>query len=233
MARKKDNTLLYLAGAGGGAAYLYFNQQSPGVIGGQSIPSIFKKYGVVGGIDYIIDFIDTWTTNKEDPKYPETLKKAVVVAEKTLELSAKSRKLFQTIVSKLDKLTWWGGAIAQISAIKNELYKLAPLEKEIGHYEQLLKDAVAGTHPKVAPYRYAIKQLLLSIQKGHEYADRYKESWASKFISTYEAIGDTLDDVWRAVKGLGSLAINFIKYAPYILLGLGGMYVYNNFVKEG
>ena len=231
--KKKDNTLLYLAGAGGAAYYFMSQQQDDIKIGGQTTASIFKKYGIVEGIDYIIDHVNTWPTSKSSPNYAKTKEKAILVAEKTVDLAVKSRAMLQKIVEKLDTLTWWGGAIPQISAIKNELYKISPLEKEIGRWIVILQEVLTDTPNLGVPIlQDTIVSVLTTVQKAHKFAETYKSSWASKFIGAYESIGETLDDIWSAIKGVGRLAITLIKYAPYIVIGVGGLWAYNNFVKE-
>ena len=228
--KKKDNTLLYLVGAGG-AAYYLANQKREVVIGGQKVSSIFKKYGIVEGIDYIIDHVDAWPEDPASPSYAKTKQLAQSVWEKTLELSARSRVLFKQVAAKIGKIsyiTMFAGGSQPGTALKSMLLDLEKVE--VSKEQELIEYFKVGGG--VSRYKVGIKKLLRVTQANHEFVNQYKDSWVSSLIGVVESVGEALDDIWSAIKGLGSIVITFLKYAPYIILGVGGIWAYNNFIKE-
>lgn len=233
---KKDNTgLIVMAAAGGGLLYFSAKKQEP-KIGGQTIASIFKKYGMVDGLEYIIQRIEAWNESPSLPGYNKLQEIAVLVYEKAVDLSNASTVLFKKLMDNAD--SGMLSAIAYVTGQSITLNNLKSIYKDI-YDKQISKQAEVINYIKASPgvgvsrYKDVIIDLLTIAKANHAAIAKYKASWGSSILGAFSAVTSTLDSLWQAVSGMGRLAIMALKYAPYLILGIGGVWAYNNLLKQG
>lgn len=252
MAKKKQNiNNLLLLGAAGGGAYYYVTKQQEPKIQGQTISSIFKTYGIIDGISYILGVIATdpnWNTSPIIGDDGTGLvsnfskKKSIMLAtlDKVLEMSAKSRVLFQKIIDNTKISSAWSITGVPVSTINNSISSSFTnlLTKQITYENALITLTKSGSFLNsydqsqyLTELKDGIVTVLTNTKMNYTIAEQTKNTWYTKVLGVYNSVGNALDDVWKAVKGMASFAISFVKWAPYLVMGLGGVWVYNNFFK--
>lgn len=230
---KKDNTLLYV-GAGAAAYYLY----ARGAYG--QIPATLDPKNLLGSVDKAIRIVANWDLTKISK---ET---ATDVAKKALTLSAQGRNLAQQISEGVDPANknWLGigGAGAHLATqafapavIHGLVYNLNSSIDQMKYLEDQLRGYMANAYQGLigADRAQSISlQLLKNARASIVAYETYKDSIFSKIVSALTAFNKALGDILNALKDFAGGVWDFAKYLPGIVLIVGGMYVYNNFVKD-
>lgn len=236
----KDNTLLYL-GAGAAAVYFFAPSDPKTKI---DVAKVIQVKGLSEGINEISRRVALWPVDPAGAHYQEEKVAATKAAKAVLILAQKANDTLFEVAESLqknkDNAYIFGiapGAIFSGSAAKMavELYNLSlKIQNEIDSLNIYIGQGVGTSRLKDV-----IRVLLAMTKQSYDKIKEFEATWTAKVLSlsgdltnaaqyALNAVVDVLKDIKDIAKG----AMDFLKYLPYVALGLGGLYFYNNYVKE-
>ena len=231
MAKKKDNNTLIYAGMGVGA-YLMLKD---GGAGGAGMIGLDSKNPVVS-IDKAIETIYGWSLETSPSVIKESFKKG-------LEFSSKSTALFQAIINgiSLNGGNWFmniGGGHTASAAMSNILKsnKNNMLAKQEWVQANIPVDRYDPSTPNAKYILEDIKGYLIYMLKeartAYTYYNTYKDTLYAKVAGYFNSAINALGDLLAALGTLAKGAWAIMKYLPWIVVGVGGIWAYNKFVKD-